>query len=99
MNATKDAPKQRTTTNGPKTPMTARNEPMAPAPMEAESAVPFELVRRFADQVDQLFQDFGLGRHQPTMLTRGREFLRREVGLIPAEWSPGSTSPRRTECS
>lgn len=91
MNATRDVPKQRKTTNhGPKTPMTTSPKPEAPAAaVEAvESVVPFELVRRFADQMDQLFQDFGLGWHQPTMLTRGREFLRREVGLIPAEWSP-----------
>jgi HSP20 family protein len=43
-------------------------------------------MRRFAEEVDQLFEDFGL--RLPGFFGRGRELLRREVGLIPAEWSP-----------
>jgi HSP20 family protein len=40
--------------------------------------------------MDRLFEDFGagVGLHLPRALTRGREFLRRETGLVPAEWSP-----------
>ena len=36
--------------------------------------------------MDRLFDDFGL--RMPRLVGRGREPLRREAGLIPAEWSP-----------
>lgn len=87
MNAAKDAPRS-TATNGPKAQPV--NVPMAaPATVPAAPVgVPFEFVRRFADQMDRLLEDFGLGWHLPTALTRGRELFRRETGLIPAEWSP-----------
>ena len=51
---------------------------------------PFTLMRRFAEDMDHLFEDFGLesGWHLPRFLSRGRELLRREVGFVPAEWSP-----------
>jgi HSP20 family protein len=51
---------------------------------------PFAFMRRFAEEMDHLFEDFGLGfgRRLPSALTRGHELLRREAGLIPAEWSP-----------
>ena len=47
-------------------------------------------MRRFAEEMDHLFEDFGFGSGSrlPSALTRGRELLRREAGLIPAEWSP-----------
>jgi HSP20 family protein len=47
-------------------------------------------MRRFAEEMDRLFEDFGVGfgLHAPKFLTRGHELLRREAGLIPAEWSP-----------
>ena len=48
----------------------------------------FALMRRFSEEMDRLFEDFGFGRHLQTAFGRGRELLRREVGLIPAEWSP-----------
>jgi HSP20 family molecular chaperone IbpA len=44
------------------------------------------LMRRFSQKMDQLFEDFGL--RLPSFFGRGRELLKREVGLIPAEWSP-----------
>jgi HSP20 family protein len=43
-------------------------------------------MRRFAEEMDRLFDDFGLS--LPSFLGRGRELFRREVGLIPAAWSP-----------
>lgn len=43
-------------------------------------------MRRFAEEVDRLFDDFGM--RLPGFFGRGRELLRREVGMIPAEWSP-----------
>jgi HSP20 family protein len=48
----------------------------------------FDFMRRFAEEMDQLFDDFGLGRRLRTAFGRSRELLRREAGLIPAEWSP-----------
>ena len=51
---------------------------------------PHAFLHRFAEEMDRLFEDFGLGFgwRLPRALTRGREPLRREVGLIPAVWSP-----------
>jgi HSP20 family protein len=51
---------------------------------------PFAFVRRFAEEMDRLFEDFGIehGVHMPGFLTRGHELLRRETGLVEAEWSP-----------
>ena len=46
------------------------------------------VMRRFAEEMDRLFEDFGLGRRLQTAVGRGRELLRREAGLISAEWSP-----------
>jgi len=47
-------------------------------------------MRRFAEEMDRLFEDFGLetGWLMPSWFTQGRERVRREVGLVPAEWSP-----------
>ncbi len=54
------------------------------------SGSPFAFIRRFAEEMDRLFEDFGIerGLHMPAFLTRGHELLRRETGLIEAEWSP-----------
>lgn len=51
---------------------------------------PFAFVRRFAEEMDRLFEDFGVehGLHMPGFLSRGHELLRREAGLVDAEWSP-----------
>ena len=43
-------------------------------------------MRHFAEDMDRLFDEFGM--RLPSFFGRGRELLRREVGLIPAEWSP-----------
>jgi len=65
----------------------ARGAPTAPAQTGAN---PFAAMRRFAADVDRFFDDFsmGLGIHMPGFLGRGHELLRREAGLIPAQWSP-----------
>jgi HSP20 family protein len=47
---------------------------------------PLALMHRFAEEMDHLFDNFGL--RLPSYFGRGRELLRREAGLIPAEWSP-----------
>jgi HSP20 family protein len=83
-----EAPK--TTTEGAEEQTTdiARGTP--PAAPVALPGSPFELMRRFAEEMDHLFKDFGLGFGWglPRALTRGGELLRREVGLISAAWSP-----------
>jgi len=59
------------------------------APLTSKGS-PFAFLRRFAREMDHLFEDFGLesGLHLPRFVSRGRELLRREAGFVPAEWSP-----------
>jgi HSP20 family protein len=68
---------------------TAASTAPAPAPA-AVTGSPFEFMRRFGEEMEHLFEDFGLGFgwHLPRAVVRGRELLRREAGLIPAAWSP-----------
>lgn len=51
---------------------------------------PFTFMRRFAEEMDRLFDDFGLhsGWRMPKFVTRGHELFKREMGFVPAEWSP-----------
>jgi len=83
----KEAPRP-TTQNGP-----GQTSTIAPrtstVPMMSHGN-PFTFLRRFAREMDHLFDDFGVesGWHMPRLLGRGRELLRREAGFIPAEWSP-----------
>lgn len=53
-------------------------------------ATPFALMRRFAREMDNLFEDFGLdtGLHLPRFLRRGRRLLRRGAELATLDWSP-----------
>lgn len=83
----KEAPKPKTE-NGPAQAKEIVQKPAA-APKSA-SATPFAFIRRFAEDMDQLFEDFGVESrwHMPSFLTRGHELLRREAGFVPAEWSP-----------
>jgi len=62
----------------------------ASSPPPAHAASPFILMRRFVEDMDRFFEDFGLahGRATPPLFSRGRELMRREAGLIPADWSP-----------
>jgi len=83
----KEAPKPKTE-NGP-----GQAKDIAPRTTAAPAksiGSPFTYMRRFAEEMDQLFENFGLqtGFRMPRLLTRGHELLRREAGLIPAEWSP-----------
>jgi HSP20 family protein len=83
----KEAPRPKTE-NGP-----GPSKDIAPrataAPMKS-NASPFAYMRRFAEEMDQLFENFGLqtGLRMPSFLTRGHELLRRDAGFIPGEWSP-----------
>ena len=66
----------------------------APATPTAEATAKpypaFDMMRRFAEELDRVFDDFGVGHgwRLPKALTRGHEMLRRETGMIPADWSP-----------
>lgn len=78
----KEAPKPKTA-NGP-----GQTTEIAPRP--TAPGAPLGVMRRIARDVDRLFEEFGLesGFHLPRFLSRGRELFRREVGFVPADWSP-----------
>jgi len=83
----KEAPRPKTE-NGP-----GQTKEIAPrstaAPMKSTGS-PFAYMRRFAEEMDHLFENFGLqtGWRMPSLLTRGHELFRREAGFVPGEWSP-----------
>ena len=87
MSEIKEAPKPKTQNGSGETKDISPRATSAPL---ASNASPFALMRRFAGEMDRLFEDFGLGTrmHIPRILSRGHELLRREAGLVPAEWSP-----------
>lgn len=89
--STKTATKEPAPGNGAKTqaPAVASGQGQT-APQAAAQATPFTMIRRFAEEMDRLFEDFGVGFgfHAPKFITRGHELLRRETGMIPAQWSP-----------
>ncbi|APW60547.1 Hsp20/alpha crystallin family protein [Paludisphaera borealis] len=60
------------------------------SPLALRAGSPFAFIRRFAEEMDRLFEDFGVerGLHVPSFITRGHELLRREAGLVEADWSP-----------
>ena len=83
----KEAPKPNTQ-NGPG--QTREVVPTTSTAPVMSSGSRFPLLRRFAREMDHLFEDFGLesGWQLPRSLGRGHELLGREAGLVPAEWSP-----------
>jgi HSP20 family protein len=83
----KEAPKPKTQNGAGQTKDILARESSAPL---MSTASPFAFMRRFASEMDRLFEDFGLGTrmHIPRFVSRGHEMLRREAGLVPAEWSP-----------
>ncbi len=83
----KEAPRPKTENGPAQTPEIAQRTPAVPVGSQVS---PFAFLRRFAQEMDQLFEDFGFqsGFHVPRFLSRGHELLRREAGLIPAAWSP-----------
>ncbi len=88
MTELKEAPKPKTT-NGPGNIKEAVPPAKAAVPVRP-SASPFAFMRRFAEELDLLFEDYGIESHLrfPSLLTRGRELFRRETGIVPAVWSP-----------
>jgi len=87
MTEVKEAPKPKTVNAPAEGKEMTRREPTTP---EKGNGWPLGLMRRFTEEMDHLFEDFGLetGRFMPRFLTRGREPLRRGAGFVPAEWSP-----------
>ena len=65
----------------------AGHSPSLPAPTP-HSVNPMMFMKRFIEDMDRLLEDFGQRPGTPRLVGRGREFLRREIGLIPADWSP-----------
>lgn len=87
MTEVKEAPKSKTTNGqGQKTQMA----PQATTTPQAAPATPFAFMRRFTEEMDRLFEDFGLeaGWLMPRLLTRGGRLLGRKAEFAPAEWTP-----------
>jgi HSP20 family protein len=85
MTEVKEAPKPKTTNGqGQTREMTPRATP------PNVPATPFAFMRRFTEEMDRLFEDFGLeaGWLMPRLFTRGRKVLGRKAELAPAEWTP-----------
>jgi len=80
----KEAPKSKTVPINEQGASTEMRRP-SPAPPTGNGN-PLGVMHRFAQEMDRLFDDFGL--RMPSMIGRGRELLLREAGLIPAEWTP-----------
>jgi HSP20 family protein len=83
----KEAPRPRAENGaGQKKELTPRGE----ATPQRWAGSPFHFMRRFAEEMDRLFADFGMhsGWQMPGLLSRGQEFFKRELGLVPADWTP-----------
>ena len=94
MSEIKEAHKPKAPNGAPKPTAVA---PSATSTSLSSTASPMELMRRFAGEMDRLFEDFGLKTrtHFPRFLSRGHELFRREPGLVSAEWSPQINILRR----
>lgn len=81
----KEAPKPKTA-NGQGQEMA----PQATTMPEKAHVTPFTFMGRFAEEMDRLFEDFGLeaGWFMPRLLTRGRELLGRKAEIPMAQWTP-----------
>jgi HSP20 family protein len=87
MSEVKEAPKAKAQNGPAQTPEVA---PRAPTGLLTPSGSPFTFMRRFAEEMDNLFDDFSFGSMwpMPRLFTRGRELLRREAGMIGGDWMP-----------
>ena len=86
MSAIKEAPKPKTG-NG-QGPM-KEAAPQATTPQRTY-ATPFGFMRRFTEELDRLYEEFGLeaGWLMPRLLTRGGELLGKKPADAAAEWTP-----------
>jgi len=87
MSHVKEAPKTKTGNGQGQEKETALQ---TPAEMQKVDASRFEIVRRFAEEMDRVFEDFGheTGWHLPRFLARGRKLLRHGVGTVATAWAP-----------
>jgi len=86
MTAVKEAPKPKTA-NGQG--QVQQMTPQATTPQKAH-VTPFAFMRRFTEEMDRLFEDFGIeaGWFMPRLFTRGGELLGRKLEYAVAEWTP-----------
>jgi len=87
MTEVKEAPKPKTT-NGQG--QTKEMAPRATTTPQKAQATPFAFMRRFTEEMDRLFEDFGLeaGWFMPRLLTRAGELPGLRPEFAPAEWTP-----------
>src|ERR1700758_986164 len=87
MTAVKEAPRPKTTNGQGQTKEMAPRTTTTPQPAHA---TPFAFMRRFTEEMDRLFEDFGLeaGWFMPRLLTRGTERPGRNAESAPAGWTP-----------
>jgi HSP20 family protein len=87
MSEIKEAPKPKTQNGAGQTKDVA---PRATASPMLSTASPLAFMRRFAAEMDRMFEDFGLQTrmHIPNFVSRGHELMRRQVEFNSAEWSP-----------
>lgn len=92
MATNKDNPKE--TTNAPTGKGSEVSHARTPTVLTPVLDSPFEFVRRFAEQMDHIFEDFTSGRGFPSML-RSRVPHRHNGGIMAAGWSPPITVQER----
>jgi HSP20 family protein len=87
MTEVKEAPKPKTVNGQGQTTDVAPRTKAAPLKTDER---PFGFMRQFAEEMDRLFENFGLESWwpMPRVFTRGRELLRRAPEHWPVEWSP-----------
>ncbi len=82
MTQVKDAPASKTETmkNKGRAPQVASSAPVA------RKSNPLIFMHRFAEEMDHLFEDFGI--QLPNLTRRGRKPFGREAEIMSAEWFP-----------
>jgi len=83
----KEAPKPKTTDG-----QGQKNEMAPPATTMLQKAhvTPFTFMGKFAEEMDRIFEDFGLeaGWFMPRLLTRGQQLIGRKAEAAQAQWTP-----------
>ena len=88
MNEVKDAPRTKPGNGQGQTKEVVRQTPAGVQKVEANR---FEFLKRLAQEMDRVFEDFSheSGWHLPRFLTRGRKLFRHGAGTMGTAWSPG----------
>jgi HSP20 family protein len=83
----KEAPRPKTENGAGHTKDIAARGATAPAKV---SGSPYSFMRRFAEEIDHLFEDFGFQprMHMPRFFNRAAELARGGAGATATEWSP-----------